>query len=458
MDKSDSMLIKRLENLVANNPSYWDFKEAKKEHIHGICSYPATMVPEMQAEVLRFIKEINPGINSILDPFMGSGTVLVEGMLNNLEIYGIDINPLSYLLSDFKINLPYVKEIKKSKKVVFNFLNSNKEYTICEFKNIDKWFREDIKDGLSKIKAAIVNVKLLEVRRFYWISFAETIRICNNSQNSTFKLHIKKAEDIEKFAVDVIECFKKIVDSNIKAIEKYILLNKNLSYKDGDIIYDYNKKRKVYLGNSIERLKSDFKKESVDLIITSPPYGDNQTTVTYGQFSILPLRWIPKEEISDHFDEELLKFDNRIDSESLGGVRYKLDKIEESNILEISNSLNNIYNKLLNEQEEEKARKVASFIMDFNEIFKELIRVLSPNGYMVFTVGNRRVSGKEIAFNSMVKELSEFYNLEVIYEFDRNILGKRIPSKVSRLKSNVAVKSMSKEYIIILKKRDKIIK
>lgn len=27
---------------------------------------------------------------------------------------------------------------------------------------------------------------------------------------------------------------------------------------------------------------------SVDLICTSPPYGDNHTTVTYGQFSILP--------------------------------------------------------------------------------------------------------------------------------------------------------------------------
>ena len=32
--------------------------------------------------------------------------------------------------------------------------------------------------------------------------------------------------------------------------------------------------------------------DSVDLICTSPPYGDNHTTVTYGQFSILPLLWI----------------------------------------------------------------------------------------------------------------------------------------------------------------------
>ena len=101
VDKNDSILIEKLENLIVENPTYWDFKEAKKEHIHGICSYPATMVPEMQAEVLRIIKEINPGINSILDPFMGSGTVLVEGMLNNLDVYGIDINPLAYLLSNF---------------------------------------------------------------------------------------------------------------------------------------------------------------------------------------------------------------------------------------------------------------------------------------------------------------------------------------------------------------------
>lgn len=306
------------------------------------------------------------------------------------------------------------------------------------------------------IKAAIFNVKLLELRSFYWIAFAETSRICNNSQNSTFKLHIKKAEDIERFSVNVIEYFKKVVDSNIQAIEKYILLNKNLSYKNDNIIYDYGRARKVYLGDSIKRLKADFKKESVDLIITSPPYGDNQTTVTYGQFSILPLRWIPREEISDEFNEELLKYDNRIDSASLGGIRYSIKKIEESNILNISNSLRSIYNKLLNEKEEEKARKVASFIIDFNEIFVELTRVLKNDGYMVFTVGNRKVSGNEVEFNKMIKELSKYYNLDVIYEFDRNILCKRIPSKISRLKNNSAVKSMSKEYIIILKKRDKI--
>ena len=32
-----------------------------------------------------------------------------------------------------------------------------------------------------------------------------------------------------------------------------------------------------------------------DLIVTSPPYGDNNTTVPYGQYSYLPLQWIDLE-------------------------------------------------------------------------------------------------------------------------------------------------------------------
>ncbi len=38
---------------------------------------------------------------------------------------------------------------------------------------------------------------------------------------------------------------------------------------------------------------------SIDLIITSPPYGDSRTTVAYGQFSRLPLRWLGLEENVD---------------------------------------------------------------------------------------------------------------------------------------------------------------
>ncbi|MCR1950443.1 DNA adenine methylase [Clostridium sp. DSM 100503] len=453
MDINDSSLVECFEKLVYDNPDYWDFREAKKEHIHGIFTYPATMVPMMQSEILSSILRLNPNIENLLDPFMGSGTVLVEGMINGLNVYGIDINPLSYLLCNFKINPSIVEALDKYKEDIYKYLDAKqKKIEIKKFKNRDKWYRQDIAKYLSEISAGIKVIDDREVRCFFWICLAEISRICNNSKNSTFKLHMKSKEEIDNFQFDVIKNYKKIVDENIDRLRKYVSINKNLKYSNTNL-YEYDKKRKVFLGDSIEVIQNKFRDNSIDLIITSPPYGDNQTTVTYGQFSVLPLRWIDKEDISDEVDNFMIDIDSRIDSSSLGGKRYSENIIVDSNILKHSETLNYIYITLIESGEKEKARKVASFIMDFNKIIEQMARVLNINGYMVLTVGNRRVYNNEIRFNQIIKELANLYNLELIYEFSRKILGKRIPNKVSKLKDNKSVKSISKEYILILKKK-----
>ena len=66
-----------------------------------------------------------------------------------------------------------------------------------------------------------------------------------------------------------------------------------------------------------------------NLLVTSPPYGDNQTTVTYGQFSYLPLQWIPFEDIDESIELDYLKTTQEIDSKSLGGqIRNNIKDIE----------------------------------------------------------------------------------------------------------------------------------
>lgn len=451
MDNSDVILIEKFEKLINKNPRYWDFKESKKEHIHGICSYPATMVPTMQSEILNILLETNPNINNLFDPFMGSGTILVEGMLNNLDIYGIDINPLSYLLSYFKTNIPMLSNLKNNANILFNNLNNIDKYSIISFKNINKWYNEDIIEDLSKIHYCIKNLDERNVRIFFWICLCEISRLSNNSRNSTFKLHIKSKKDINNFKFNVIEQFKKIVINNIHRIQNYININDNL-IDEHKLCYSYQKQKSVYLGNSLNIIKNYFKDNSIDLIITSPPYGDNHTTVTYGQFSVLPLRWIDIEDLNTTINNSLIEIDSKIDSLSLGGKNYSLKTIKSSNIMNISCTLKKIFNELISDSDDLKAKKVASFIIDFNKIFCELSRILKQNGYLVLTVGNRRVANKEIKFNQIIKELCNYYNLKLIYEFDRNILSKRIPSKVSRLKNNISVKSISKEYILIIKK------
>lgn len=198
--------------------------------------------------------------------------------------------------------------------------------------------------------------------------------------------------------------------------------------------------------------KKFFKDNSVDLIVTSPPYGDNHTTVTYGQFSILPLRWIDINDIKENIDNSFLRTLTEIDNQSLGGTNYTLDIIYSSNILKKSETLSSTIDALLDAKETLKARKVASFYIDFYNSCIELSRVLKKNKYAIFTIGNRRVNGEIVRFDLILSELLETLGLKRIYNFDRTIPSKRIASKISRLKNNKPVYSIQTETTLIFRK------
>ena len=94
-------------NLIKSNElkfkdTSWDFKAAfTKYSNHGFHTYPAMMIPQIAK---RLMETYGKNAKVLLDPFMGSGTALLEATLhNNFEkAYGIDINPLALLISKVK--------------------------------------------------------------------------------------------------------------------------------------------------------------------------------------------------------------------------------------------------------------------------------------------------------------------------------------------------------------------
>lgn len=65
-------------------------------HVHGFHSYPARMHPLTACRlVVALAREGLP----VLDPFLGSGTVLVEARLRRREAIGVDANPLAVELA-----------------------------------------------------------------------------------------------------------------------------------------------------------------------------------------------------------------------------------------------------------------------------------------------------------------------------------------------------------------------
>ena len=122
LNSNDIKLIDKLKTLPVD---YWDFKgEDVREYTHGIHNYPAMMVYPISRNIIRMVSEIQ-SITALLDPFAGSGTVLVEGMLKGIKkVSGNDINPLALYLTKVKttplndsiLNIEIKNFIKKNRR------------------------------------------------------------------------------------------------------------------------------------------------------------------------------------------------------------------------------------------------------------------------------------------------------------------------------------------------------
>jgi site-specific DNA-methyltransferase (cytosine-N4-specific) len=99
----NAMLKEKLQALTEKDKDYWSFRgNANRGYGHGFFQYPAMMVPQVSKAIINKIMEVHPDIQTISDPFAGSGTVMTECMLRGLSFSGIDINPLAILLCHVK--------------------------------------------------------------------------------------------------------------------------------------------------------------------------------------------------------------------------------------------------------------------------------------------------------------------------------------------------------------------
>ena len=74
-------------------------EEASQAHVHGFHAYPARMHP---LTARRLVESFSRPRDAVLDPFCGSGTVLVETRLAGRFAAGVDANPLAVRLAKLK--------------------------------------------------------------------------------------------------------------------------------------------------------------------------------------------------------------------------------------------------------------------------------------------------------------------------------------------------------------------
>lgn len=231
--KSDEELIKRLAyfKFIRGKPTnYFQIIQKNRTHsvnqylTHWIYPYKGKFHPQMIRALMNIIG-LEQG-NTILDPFIGSGTTALEAQLLGINCIGIDISPLCVLQSKVKTeSIEVLEEIIKWKDEITRRV---KPSLFMEGKT------------LNDVINSIENEK---VRNFY--TMAKLVAISDNvRRNRNFS-----------------DSFLRNLELMISSVKDYIQIVKKLDLNLGKIDIKIGDARKLPLDDS-----------SIDGIITSPPY------------------------------------------------------------------------------------------------------------------------------------------------------------------------------------------
>ncbi len=211
------------------------------------------------------------------------------------------------------------------------------------------------------------------------------------------------AEKLENFNPDVFGIFRKKLYRNRQGLMTYMEKRKNVEVS-------------VCSANTVQgELPMSRPPGGYDLVITSPPYGDSQTTVAYGQFSRLSAEWLG------------LPNARKIDRLAMGGTPASetlMDTPVSSAIQEIRSI------------DEKRAREVSAFYIDLKHSIDSVAKVLSPHATICYVVGNRRVKDVLLPTDEFVVFAFGKHGFSHKHTVVRNIPNKRMPKKNSP--SNIA--------------------
>ncbi|WP_169834461.1 DNA methyltransferase [Paenibacillus donghaensis] len=365
--------------------------------------YPAKYIPHIPRWAIS--KYLGPEDDGILDPFCGSGTTLVEGMLQGKNGYGIDVDPFARLLTKVKTR-PFssveLRTLDRTVLAIRNRIEQSVPITIelPPIPDITKWFREDIIDKLIKIKQLIIAETGGEGVIFDYLSIvlAGIIRKVSNAENGSPKPYIstrfpKDPQDPYLYFFKIQELYREALGQFSHEI--FNQTNFGLQRVVPDIKLVGTDARDFVLDKKIK------------LAVTSPPYINAFDYVRSLKFENL---WLG---LAD--PDDLLEIRRQhVGTESLG-ERGRNDNLTE--VFNIPSLDSAIYE--LRESDSKRASIVTAFFEDMRKNLGRVYNALDDNGTYVIVIGDSLIRGVEIPTADILASMgNEFgFKLELKFQY-----------------------------------------
>ena len=345
-------------------------------YTHGFFKYPCKFIPEIPRWAIK--KYVKDKDESILDPFTGSGTTLLEAAINGNNSYGIEIDEVAKLISRVKTekyNKKEVKSIQDEFEKIISEYDNIKEYRVPEIDNLEHWFPKENIQELGKILQQINEIDNVKIKNFFKVCFVSIIKKCSYTDDSSPKPYV--SSKIKKIPANPKDEFIKIYNKYYKGIEDLA---------------------KIKNFGEVEILKGDalnFELETkVNLVITSPPYIN---AFDYGRTMRLENLWLgllTENELRD-------KKKDYVGTEKIKTYKEK----EDFSILKESEILEKVYKKIV-QSDEKRALIVKKFFDDMKTNYNQVKKCLNKDGHYVIVIGDSNIRQVKVKSSEILTEIA----------------------------------------------------
>lgn len=362
---------------------------------HGFHKYPGKFIPQIPEWAIKTYLQHDNEI--ILDPFVGSGTTLVESLMTGYKSYGIDIDPLSCLISKVK-STPI---LESDFSLVCDWILLNIDSTEPEFmpqtERLTHWFTEEAIEKLSRIRSLTEKVpdyfshieNISDIYDALIIAFSGIIRRVSNADNQSQKTYVSHTR--EKKPAEVFSLYTKQLQVFKRA------------YIEFERIWDGDTRTSLILSDGRADISS-YMPEKVNLIITSPPY---IKSIDYVYNQMVELFWV-----GDLFNMDTQPKQNKKRKKYTGTTLVNKSEYADFSIKDsvLDSALLTVYlTEVL--KDEKNGQKHAHIVNDYFEYMYEhfvgAFKIIENNGHYVMAIGNSTVSGIKIDTASLLIEFAE---------------------------------------------------
>ncbi|MBS1502591.1 MAG: MerR family DNA-binding transcriptional regulator [Bacteroidetes bacterium] len=376
----------------------WDFSEAKTGYLtHSVHPYPAKFIPQIPRTLIR---ELASTGDTVLDPFCGSGTTLVEAVRMECNAVGIDANPLACMISRAKttkldengvihLQALYDEIMQTAQNTFADDAPLFKDTLISVnidpdsiFPGVADWFEQDVINELAFIRSKCRQLISAELRDIALSAFSSIIVTVSKQDSDT--RYVRREKKIKRG-----DCLRLFCKSLKDFIRRSMELSEEVTEKNTVIVYEASILHPPLLSN-------------IDLVVCSPPYPNAYSYHLYHRTRML---WL-------EMDQPKFK------QEEIGSHRKYSNKGKNKATVE-------------------------TFKAEFSRIFGWLHHAIKPNGYACFVIGDSTLEGKIIQNDLLIIGEAEKCGFQLEANINRNLLG-------TKKSFNPKIGKIRDEHIVIL--------